>query len=164
MRVNLLTKKEFAVTTEGHPRFSAVVFVSNINKVLIVGSGYGSEEGGETEEEWQSRGEFYLLDAETGAISKPKGEIRPLAQQNFRPLQTNGKPDEFWAAIPDAEKEETSVGVYNAKTLVFKSFLKVPEIQFNSLQMWVDAEKVYFVYQGHLLGLPLPKTDLPITK
>ncbi len=90
-------------------------------------------------------------------MNKAKGEVRPLAQQTFRPLQTNGKPDEFWAAIPDAEKEQTEIGVYNAKTLTFKSILKIPEIEFNSMQMWVNADKVYFVYQGHLLDLPLPK-------
>jgi len=41
----------------------------------------------------------------------------------------------------------------------FKSVLKAPKIQFNSMSMWVDdaAKKVYFVYRGHLLSLPLGK-------
>lgn len=163
MRVNLLTKKIIQIATEDYPQFSAVAAVPGINKILILGNGYGSEEGEETEEEVQSRGEFFLLDAETGVVSKPKGEIRPPAQQNFRPLQPNGKPDEFWAAIPDAEKEDTNVGIYNAKTLAFKSILRIPQIQFNSMQMWIDADKIYFVYQGHLLDLPLPKNNPPVT-
>lgn len=163
VRVNLLTKKESAVTTEGYPRFFAVAAVPGSSQILIAGSGYGPEEREETEEELQERGEFFLLDAETGAISQPKGEIRPAAQQTFRPLQPSGKPDEFWAAIPDAEKEATSVGIYNAKTLVFKLLLKIPQIQFNSMQMWIDADKIYFVYQGHLLDLPLPKSRPPFT-
>ena len=156
VRFNLLTKKESAVKTEDYPQFTAVAPVSGINKVLIVGSGYGSEEREQSEEEVQSRGEFFMLDPETGAVGKITNEIRPLAQQNFRPLQTTGKPDEFWAAIPDEEKENTSVGIYNAKTLGFKSILTIPQIEFNSMQMWIDADKIYFVYQGHLLDLPMP--------
>ncbi len=83
--------------------------------------------------------------------------VRFFAQQTFRPLQPTGQPEEVWAAIPDADKNETQVGVYNVKTLAFKSLIKIPEIEFDSMQMWVDAGKIYFVYQGHLLGLPLPK-------
>ncbi|MCY7375223.1 MAG: HEAT repeat domain-containing protein [Pyrinomonadaceae bacterium] len=164
VRVNLLTKKEFPVATEDYPQFTAVAAVTSINKILIFGGGYESEEEEETEAAAQRRGEFYLLDAETGAMNKPKGEIRPLAQQTFRPLQPTGKPDEFWAAIPDAEKNETNVGTFNAKTLVFKSILRVPQIEFGSMQMWIDADKIYFVYQGHLLSLPLqPKNVPPVT-
>ena len=159
-RVNLTTKKEFPVKSEEYPQFEPVGYVPAINKVLIFG-GFGHEETGDTT---QRRGEYFFLDAETGAINKAKGEVRPLAQQTFRPLQSNGKSDEFWAAIPDAGKNETSVGVYNAKTLVFKSILKLPQIQFNSMQMWIDADVVYFVYEGHLLSLPLqPKTNAPVT-
>lgn len=166
MRVNLTTKKELPVKieTDNYLRFEPVAFLPSINKVLIFGGGYEEGEGEDVSEDVaQKRGEFFLLDAETGSVSKPKGEIRPPAQQTFRPLQTNGKPDQFWAAIPDAEKEETEVGVYDAKTLIFKSVLRIPQIQFNSMQMWVDAGKVYFVYQGHLLDLPLPKSVSPVT-
>ena len=165
MRVNLLTKKEIAVEVEDFPRFIALTPIPGINKILVLGTNYSADGEGEeeTEEDLESNGEFYLLDAETGVIQKAKGELRPLAQQNFRPLQTNGKADEFWAAIPDAEKESTSVGVYNAKTLGFKSILTIPQIEFNSMQMWIDADKIYFVYQGHLLDLPLPKTAAPPT-
>jgi HEAT repeat protein len=159
-RVNLTTKKEFPVESEEYPQFEPVVYIPTINKVLIFGS-FGYEETGDTT---QRRGEYFFLDAETGAIQQAKGEVRPLAQQTFRPLQSNGKPDEFWAAIPDAGKNETNVGIYNAKTLAFKSILKLPQIQFNSMQMWIDADVIYFVYEGHLLSLPLqPKTVSPIT-
>lgn len=162
VRVNLATCKEFPIKieTDYYPRFQAVAFLPTINKVLIFKGVYSEGEGEEedvSESSVQERGEFYLADAETGVVQKSKGEVRPLAQQTFRPLQTNGKPDEFWAAIPDDEKDQTEIGIYNAKTLTFKSVLKVPEIEFNSMQMWVDADKVYFVYQGHLLDLPLPK-------
>ncbi len=164
-RVNLATRKQFPVKFDAgyYPRLVSVAYLPATGKVLIFKGVYSEGEGESEEEEdiaevlTQPNGEFYLLDAETGAIEKAKGEVRPLAQQTFRPLQTTGKPDEFWAAIPDAEKEQTEVGVYNAKTLTFKSLLKIPQIEFNSMQMWVDADKVYFVYQGHLLSLPMPK-------
>lgn len=163
VRFNLTTRKEIPVKIEAeyYPRLIPLAFVPSINKVLIFKGEYSESEhdAEESLEEIldQPNAEYYLLDPETGAVSKAKNEIRPLAQQTFRPLQTTGKPDEFWAAIPDSEKEQTEVGVYNAKTLTFKPLLKLPEIEFNSMQMWVDADKIYFVYQGHLLGLPLPK-------
>ena len=161
VRVNLATKKEFPVESQEYSQFEPVVYVPTVNKILIFGGGF---DYGETANTTQRSGEYFFLDAETGAIQKAKGEVRPLAQQTFRPLQSIGKPDEFWAAIPDAGKNETNVGVYNAKTLVFKSTLRLPQIQFNSMQMWIDADRVYFVYEGHLLSLPLqPKTDTPVT-
>jgi hypothetical protein len=39
-----------------------------------------------------TKGNFFLLDAETGAAQKiAKDKILPLAQQTFRPLQPTGK-------------------------------------------------------------------------
>jgi hypothetical protein len=69
------------------------------------------------------------------------------------------KPSEFWAAIPSDEKNSTDVGIYDAASLKFKPVLSVPKIRFNSMAMWVDesVNKVYFVYRGHLLTLPLRK-------
>jgi hypothetical protein len=92
-------------------------------------------------------------------VQPVKGEIRPLAQQTYRPLQPTAKPDEFWAAIPDEQKNETQFGVYNAKTLSFKSTLKLPQIVFDSMDVWADEQeaKIYFVYEGQLLSVPMPK-------
>ncbi|HLL99660.1 MAG TPA: hypothetical protein VK400_01285, partial [Pyrinomonadaceae bacterium] len=159
VRVNLLTGKEFKFRTEQHPRFEAVAFIASINKVLILGGSFHGEEYMDAEAKEAKIGDYFLMDAETGAVQPGKGEIRPLAQQTFRPLQPTGKPDEFWAAIPDARKNETQIGVYNAKTLVFKPFVKLPQISFDSMNMWVEQkdQKIYFVYEGHLLALPLPK-------
>ncbi|MGI8786215.1 MAG: HEAT repeat domain-containing protein [Pyrinomonadaceae bacterium] len=156
VRINLLTNKQFKINADDYPIFETVAFVPSLNRVLIFGGGYQEYET-EDDDMSQRNGEYFLLDAETGVMQKVKGEIRPLAQQTYHPLQTTGAVDEFWAAIPDAEKNETQVGVYNAKTLSFKSMLKIPQITFNSMKMWVDANKVYFVYQGHLLALPLQK-------
>ena len=157
VRINLQTNKEFAINFEEHPLIESVAYLPSLNKVLLFGGNY-NEYGGEEEQDYTEReGEFFFLDADTGVLQKAKGEVRPLAQQTYRPLQPTGKPDEVWAAIPDTTADNTQVGVYNVKTLAFKSLVKIPQITFNSMQMWIDAGKVYFVYEGHLLGLPLPK-------
>ena len=157
IRINLLTNKEFKVNFEEHPLVETVAYLPSINRVLLFGGEYGEHE--EATDLAERAGEYFFLDPETGAIQKAKGEVRPLAQQTFRPLQPKGNVGEFWAAIPDQAKNETQIGVYNQKTLVFKPLTKIPRITFNSMQMWVDAGKVYFVYAGHLLALPLPKEN-----
>jgi HEAT repeat protein len=154
LRFNLLTNKEFKIVMPQFPMVEAVAFVPSLNKVLLFGGAFYEEE---YEESLPRNGTYFLLDAETGIVQKVKGEVQPLIQQTVRPLQAATMPDEFWAAIPDAEKNETQVGVYNAKTLTFKPLLKIPQIRFDSMNMWVDAGKIYFVYEGHLLSLPIPK-------
>jgi len=98
-----------------------------------------------------------LVDPATGATQPVNGEFRPLDQQTFRPLQKATKPNEFWTAMPDAEKGDTQVGIYDAKLLKFTQVLRIPKIKFNSMNMWVDEPggRVYFVYRGHLLALPM---------
>ncbi|HVE58709.1 MAG TPA: hypothetical protein VNB22_17885 [Pyrinomonadaceae bacterium] len=156
VRVNLLTGKEFKIKVEsnyGAPETAA--FIPALNKVLLFSS-YGE---GDVELSERS-GEFFLLDAETGIVQPLKGEARPLLQQTFRPLQpVAASPDQFWTALPDHENNATQFGIYNTKTLSFKSLLTIPQISFNSLDTWVDEgeSKIYFVYEGQLLALPLPK-------
>lgn len=158
VRVNLLTGKEFKIKTEENQHFEAVAFDASVNKMLIF-SRTQSYHHYEAEEAAQTNGKYFLLDAETGLMQPGKGEFRPLAQQTFRALQPTATADEFWAAIPDAQKKETRVGIYNAKTFAFKLLLAVPQIKFDSMNLWADesAGKIYFVYEGHLLALPLPK-------
>jgi len=165
IRINLATNKQFAVNFDEYPIVETVAFVPSLNRILLFGSSYGEREYESEDEEnvAEREGAFYLLDADTGTLQKAKGEVRPLAQQTFRPLQSTGNADEFWAAIPDAAKNETQFGVYNAKTLSFKSLVKIPQITFDSMQVWIDAGKIYFVYEGHLLGLPLPKAAAAAT-
>ena len=158
VRVNLLTNKEFKVKIESeYPNFQATAFLPALNKVLIFGS---YEEESEYEDE--RSGDYFLLDAETGLLQPVKGEVRPLNQQTFRALQPlAASTDEFWAALPDSEKTETQIGVYNEKTLAFKPVLTIPQIIFDSMAMWIDESegKIYFVYEGQLLALPLPKSQ-----
>jgi hypothetical protein len=105
-------------------------------------------------------GEFFLLNADTGIVQPLRGEAYPILQQTFRPMQAVGaSADLFWTAMPDAEKNATVFGIYNARTLSFKPLLTIPQITFNSLDMWIDERegKIYFIYAGQLLALPLPK-------
>lgn len=154
VRVNLLTNKEIPVVSMMYPAEQAIAFVPSLNKVLVTTMGY---EGEEYEEVDTSGRTYYLLDPDTGVVVPAAGEVRPLGQQTFRPLQPAASPFEFWAAIYDGTKNVTNVGIYNSRTLAFKPTLALPKIEFGSMDMWVDgpAGKIYFVYSGHLLSLPL---------
>jgi hypothetical protein len=81
-----------------------------------------------------------------------------LRQEGKRFLQPTDKPNEFWVAIPDREKNQTQVGRYNLKDFSFQPVLLVPHITFDSMQMWMDqaGAKLYVVYESNLLRLPMP--------
>jgi hypothetical protein len=102
--------------------------------------------------------EFYLLDPATGQTQLVKGEFAPLMQEGRRALQPTGNAGEFWAAIPDAGKNETHVGRYDTKDFTLRTLFVVPHLTFDSFGMWVDeaGAKLYVVYEGQLLRLPLP--------
>lgn len=167
VRVDLLTNREYAIEIEGYGQWHASAYVPAVNKILIArDDSYGYDEHGyheEVPEDATPRDAdpeaMLLVNPATGAIQNAAAEFRPLDQQTFRPLQKAVKPGEFWAAMPDSEKNETQVGIYDARTLSFRPLLRVPRIRFNSMNMWVDEthRKVYFVYRGHLLALPLAK-------
>ncbi len=157
VRINVQTGKETLIKVGENINFvRPIIFLSSQNKVLIAVGGHYDDE-----KERMTDGIFQLLDVETGTMQPVKGEVRPFVQQTFRPLQTNGKPDEFWAAIPAEGKEATEVGVYNTKNLTFTPLLKIPRIVFDSMDLWVDepGNKIYFVHQGQLLALPLKKSE-----
>ena len=169
-RIDLLTNKEYPVVIEGYGKNLPMAYLPTLNKILVVrnenyeyggGGDYGVDSGEEndtTPDDAAADG-MVLVDPATGATQPINGEFRPLAQQTFRSLQKTAKPNEFWAAMPDSEKNETQLGVYDTKTFSFRIVLKIPKIKFNSMNMWVDesGSKAYFVYRGHLLALPLPK-------
>jgi hypothetical protein len=158
MRINLVTNKEFKIESgEEGTSTEALAFLPTLNKIVLF-SGYGGEEP--EYESAERQGDFFLLDPETGVVQPLRGEGRPFLQQTFRALQPVGaSPDLFWTALPDREKSVTRFGIYNAKTFVFKPLVTIPEIIFDSLNMWVDEKetRIYFVYEGQLLALPLPK-------
>ena len=156
VRINLLTNKEFVVQTLDRPLFRAVTFIPSINRMLVgpsdhyYGGHYDDEDGESTPISLYS-----LLDPETGSVFATRGDIGPLTDQTFRPLQQTANQYEFWAAVPN--DTETVIGVYSTRTFSLKPVLKLPKIKFNSMGMWVDEPggKAYFAYEGHLLAVPI---------
>ena len=156
VRYNLQTGREFRVKLDPADEFYPIAFVATHNKVVLhrakhPPSVYTSDSVG------PDKPEYYLLDPYTGAARLVSGEFEPLTQRGPRSLQRTGKPDEFWVALPDDEKNRTRVGRYNTRDFSFTLVMEVPHIVFNSMAMWVDANqaKVYLVYKNQLLRLPL---------
>ena len=162
VRLDLVTNKEYHVDLEGYGDPYPSAYIPSINKILIVRQAeYDETESADEEDDVTPNDTdpetMILVDPATGATQPVNGEFRPLDQQTFRPLQKATKPNEFWTAMPDAEKGDTQVGIYDAKLLKFTQVLRIPKIKFNSMNMWVDEPggRVYFVYRGHLLALPM---------
>lgn len=180
VRVNLQTGKEFPVNLPPADALNPLTFVAAQNRVLVYRAkgnkyyGYRTENEDEESEEQvrpdvrvatdkddknpsPNTPEFYLLDAATGAVQPVKGEFRPLQELTYRPLQPTAAPDEFWAAIYDNKTKETAVGRYSTKTFSFQAVAKLPDIKLNSMDIWVAEKeaKIYFVYEGHVLTVPL---------
>ena len=162
IRYNLLTNREYKVEFEGYGDLLPRCWVPGIGKFLVVAGYYeeGDYEPDDSEGEEspnQAENRFYTLDPQSGTLAPVRGEARPLAAQSFRSLQPTGKSNEFWAALPSRAKNESVVGVYDSRLFKFTPLLKLPKINFDSMDMWVDEaeNKVYFVYSGHLLRVPL---------
>ncbi len=156
VRVNLLTNREYVIEPGDLAAYRAIVFVPSVNRVLVGSPDdeYSYEHEGDEQAE-DDGGGYALLDPETGLLIPARGEIRPLVQQTFRPLQAGVGPFEFWAAIPRGD--ETVIGVYNTRNFNIKPVLKLPKISFDSMKLWVDgaSSRIYFVYEGHLLSVPI---------
>lgn len=156
VRINLQTGREFRVNLPPADDFNAVAAIPGQNKILLLRK---------KDEEYSYRKnnpspntpEYYLLDPATGATQIARGEFRPLEQQTFRALQASAAPNEFWAALYNEKLNLTEIGYYNTLNLSFKPLMKLPDIELDSMDIWVDqtAAKVYFVYEGHLLSVPL---------
>lgn len=156
VRYSLQTGREFRVKLAPADEFYPIAFVATHNKIVLhrakhdLGT-YGPRAVG------PDKPEYYLLDPSTGETRLVSGEFEPLTQRGRRSLQRTEKPDEFWVALPDEEKNRTRVGRYNTRDFSFTSSMEVPHIVFNSMAMWIDANqaKVYLVYKNQLLRLPL---------
>ena len=165
-RINLQTGREYKADSDEYRNLVPKAYVSTLGKFLL---GYEYEYEGPDESDEpdgidtvrRPSPPFYLLDPETGRIVPAVGDVRALLQQTFRPLQSTGQANEYWAAIPSRRKNETEVGKFDARTLSFKSIIRLPKITFDSMDMWVDAagSRICFVYNGHLLSVPF--TDQP---
>jgi PBS lyase HEAT-like repeat-containing protein len=152
VRFNLQTRREYRIDLPPADQFDSAAYVAAHNKVLLRRASDKENKSSGPEEP-----EFYLLDAATGRTQKVTGEFAPLLQEGRRPLQPTGKPFEYWAAIPDREKNRTRVGRYNSRDFSFQTVLDAPQLTFGSFSMCVDENeaKLLVVYGGQLLRLPL---------
>lgn len=155
VRYQLSTQAPPRETVVPLPKGAAVVPVAYLaahGKVLL-----GSEHG-----RFQAEGQGWLLDPATGATQPVQGDFRPVMELAF--LQPTGNPDEFWAALPaETPKSQgwaTVIGRYDARKFSFQPGLTLPELAVDSKEIWVDeaGNRVWLVYQGHLLRLPLRAT------
>ena len=144
-------------------------FIPAIGKFLLVAGYYDEgdsepDDNEDTDPDNPQDHRYYLLDADSGILTPAFGNLKPLIQQTFRPLQSTGKPNEFWAALSDREKNETVVGTYDPRLFRFTAVRRLPKISFDSMDIWAyQAEgKVYFVYNGHLLSVPLRAPTQPV--
>lgn len=149
VRFDLRTKQQFKTEFASKDYVQTVAEIESLGKVLIVRPDHSYLR--------MAEGDFYLLDPATGAIEPVKGEFRPLQQQTYRPLQFVSGANEYWAAIPNEEQNRTQFGRYDAKRFAFKPLLQLPDIKFDSMQMWVDETNnhIYITYNGHLLRISM---------
>jgi hypothetical protein len=160
VRVDLLTNRVTPVRNADDTSMNPVAYVASVNRFLI-GLRSSDSEYDEVQNGYDDgTGTYFWLSPETGQIA-PTGEadLRPIGQQRFRPLQPSTTPFEFWAAIPDREKGETTFGLYSTKSFTMRPVLRLPRIRFNSQLMWVDeaASRLYFIYEGHVLAVPFKR-------
>jgi hypothetical protein len=159
VRFNLQTGQEFRVKLDPAPQFGPIAYLPPHDRILLR----------RAQDEYDVSGkrlavdppEYFLLDAATGETQKVSGEFAPLLQQEGkRLLQPSNNPHEFWAAIPDRDKNQTQVGRYSFKDFSFKRVMLVPRLTFDSMSMWVDEshDKLFVVYMDQLLSLPLKPT------
>jgi hypothetical protein len=116
-----------------------VIFVATHNKVLL----YRARDICSKDKNNPSHAtpECYLLDAGTGGTELVRGEFQPLIQQAYRGLQPAGRPDGICAAVYSRKKNETDVGLYDAKNFSFRPVLKLPDILHDSTEIWVDEKE-----------------------
>lgn len=84
--------------------------------------------------------------------------ISPEGFPSTPPTQPTGRPNEFWTAIFDRDYfRPTKIGRYNTRKFVFTPLIELPLSLPHSEQLWVDEaeDKIYLVYEGDLLRLPL---------
>ena len=163
VRIDVTTRREYPVVFENqYGEWIPRSFLPGTGTVVVQRNDYAEEVSGDEDAAPESpqEGAILLIDAASGNVLDSRRELRPFAQISFRPLQHASKAGELWVAIPDGEKNSTEVGTIDTRTYTFRPVLHVPKIRFDSMGMWVDEphQKVYFVYRGHLLALPL-KTE-----
>lgn len=154
VRINIQTNQEFPINLELSYDFDVIAYLAARNSFLV-------RQRKQTSKQKDPLMIMYLLDAETGKFEKVEGNFAPLILANRKPLQATTEPNIFWAAQHDY-KGTTQFGIYNTSSFTFRVLAQWSKIEFDSDGMWVDEKEmeIYFVYNGHLLSLPLPKRNL----
>ena len=118
-------------------------------------------EGGFGETPIPDAPEFYLLDPNTGDLTKVNGDFRPFQERAGHKLQPANAVDEVWTALPSALEEapETVVGRYNTRNFSFVERLRISGVRFSNTEMKVDEAKhrLTFITNGDVLRLALPE-------
>jgi hypothetical protein len=150
VRLNLQTGAEQPISSPANVQLWPRAFVPAQQQILL------SDQG-----PFDSRpaGNYFLLDPTTGKLQSVKGEFRPLLQTVKRTQQPTSKPNEAWASLYDDNKRATLIGRYNEANFTFAPILELPEMGSQIHDFWVDeaAGKIYFIHDGNLLRVPLPK-------
>lgn len=157
VRVDLMNGRPYRVNVSAADTFNPVAYVPAHKRVLLVRK-RDDETGSGRIPVGPEKAEFLLLDPATGGSNVVTGEFTPFLHQGTRPLQSTGKEDEVWAALPDSGVRSTTVGRYDTKGFVFHPVLSLPSLLFSSAELWIDEHesKIYIAYNGHLLRVSLP--------
>jgi len=160
-RFNLQTGRESRINIPTADQILPIVYLPSHKKVLVSRVARAPSIYSGAKRAGPDRPEYYLIDAATGQSNLVTGEFEPLLEEGNRFLQPTGKPNEYWAAIADEAKGNTRIGRYNTRDFTLQQVMVVPHISFGSLNMWVDelSSKLYVVYKGDLLRLPLKSTQ-----
>jgi hypothetical protein len=101
-----------------------------------------------------------LLDPATGTTGEAKdtGDAKYLRQRMHRAFQATSQPGVVWVSSGE-RVVYTMLGRFDMQTLRFRNSIPIDSLDFDSDQVWVDesTRRIYVVYRGHLLRLPLPK-------
>jgi len=73
-----------------------------------------------------------------------------------RMQRVDGSPHTVWAAM--VEDNGMEVGHYDTKRLVWSRVTYIPNLKFETKDMYIDESNnlIYFVFKGHLLSVPMP--------
>ncbi|HCN76129.1 MAG TPA: hypothetical protein DIT13_02910 [Verrucomicrobiales bacterium] len=159
VRIELGTKKVLPIDLPSADDFSVITRLPDTGKILLFRS-RNEPVPGIKPKEGPQKPEYHLLEASTGELERVKGEFQPLHDETWRPLQNTAKQGIVWAALPSMEKGRqtgTLIGRYDLSSFHFETFMKVPVLQFSSMDFWVEESKkrVWIVVNNDLLSLPM---------
>jgi hypothetical protein len=104
---------------------------------------------------------YRLLDPTSGkttALEHVEGSM-PLRQNMHRPFQPTSRPGVIWAARKG--DGYSMLGELDTRTFQFFDWTRIDALEFDSDSAWIDesSQKIYVVFRGHLLRLPLPSRE-----